>query len=183
MVGVGGQGIVLSSNILAAAAMNQGFDVKKSEIHGMSQRGGSVFSHIRYGKKVYSPVIPRRSADIILSLEQMEVLRWADYASEDCQIIYFNEKLLPAGITHYPLGVEDEIKRLFKNVCEVKPEDLKSKLDNVKSVNVALLGVLAGFIDIADSAWEKAINDFVPKGTADVNVKAFKAGRELIHKG
>ncbi|OGV51307.1 MAG: hypothetical protein A2017_20030 [Lentisphaerae bacterium GWF2_44_16] len=180
MVGVGGQGILLSSNILSSAALRDGFDVKKSEIHGMSQRGGSVFSHIRFGSIVYSPVISRRQADIILALEEMEVLRWIDYASEDCKIIFSRERILPAGTTSYPEGVEDEIRRLCPNVYPVCPDELKKKIENVKTLNVALLGILSDFVSISDASWQSAIKEFVPAATLESNLKAFQAGRNII---
>jgi len=179
MVGVGGQGIILSSNILSLAAMREGNDVKKSEIHGMSQRGGSVFSHIRFGEKVYSPVIPAGEVDILLSLEALETLRWAEYTSENTNVIYMKDHILPAGLETYPEGVEDEISKVFKNVKSIDPKDLKGKLENVKSTNVALLGMLSKHIPIKQASWEYAIEKCVPKGTFDVNLAAFETGKNL----
>jgi len=111
MVGVGGQGIVTSSDILTRAAMEAGQDAKKSEIHGMSQRGGSVFSHIRFGPRISSPVIPEGGADILFSLEQLETLRWLAYASADSTVICASAQISPAGVESYPSGVLEEIRR------------------------------------------------------------------------
>ena len=115
IVGVGGQGTILASNIVTQAAMNAGLDAKKSEIHGMSQRGGAVFSHVRFGKKVYSPVIAKGNVDVLISLEEMETLRWTEFLNKDSQLIVLNNRILPANTAEYPQGLTDKIKSQFNN--------------------------------------------------------------------
>ena len=117
MVGVGGQGIVLASDIMSEAAAAAGMDVKKSEIHGMSRRGGPVFAHVRFGQKVHSPVISQGEADVILAMEPMELLRWAPWAAPDAAAVYLDVPMMPVGVTAYPEGMEDDLRRLFPAWC------------------------------------------------------------------
>ena len=180
MVGVGGQGTVLSSNIISLAAMYDGYDVKKNEIHGMSQRGGSVCSHVRFGKKIYSAVIPMHEADVLLSLEEIETLRWLNYLKPDGKIICLKENILPTNVDEYPQGTAEFIKKNFANSCMVDPKELKVTLKNTKVLNVALLGVLSNTLKISDKSWKKAIIELTPKGTGELNIKAFETGRKLI---
>ncbi|MFA7231736.1 MAG: indolepyruvate oxidoreductase subunit beta [Victivallaceae bacterium] len=180
MIGVGGQGTVLSSNILSLAAMFDGHDVKKNEIHGMSQRGGSVFSHVRFGKKVYSPVIPEGEADVLFSLEEIETLRWLQFLKPDGSIICLDEKILPSNLNSYPEGTLEFLQQNYKNIHLVDPQILQKELNNVKVLNVALLGALSKLIDISGSSWIKAIREFVPAGTEELNIKAFEAGKQLL---
>lgn len=182
MVGVGGQGIILSSNIMSRAAMHEGLDVKKSEIHGMSQRGGSVFSHIRYGAKVWSPVIPRGQADVLLALEELEVLRWADHLAPDGQVIYLKNQMLPSNVEVYPEGVEAAIAKLPHRVLALDPEELVAKTQNKKTLNVAVLGALSRFVALQDSSWRAAIEDSAPAGTFELNITAFEAGKALTRQ-
>jgi indolepyruvate ferredoxin oxidoreductase, beta subunit len=180
MVGVGGQGTVLSSNIISLAAMFDGYDVKKSEIHGMSQRGGSVFSHVRFGEKVHSAVIPMHEADVLLALEEMETLRWLNYLKPDGKIICLKENILPTNVNEYPQGAAEFLKKNFANSCLVDPKELKATLKNTKVLNVALLGVLSNTLEISDESWKKAILELTPAGTGELNIKAFETGKQLI---
>jgi indolepyruvate ferredoxin oxidoreductase beta subunit len=182
MVGVGGQGIIMASDVFALAAMYSGNDVKKSEIHGMSQRGGSVFSHIRFGKKVHSPVISHGEADVLFSLEEMETLRWIEYASEDTDIICMKTRINPAMVETYPDGIEDEIRRLSNKVFFVDPKPLINQIENKKFLNVTLMGLVSGFVDFPMESWEKAIREKVPKGTFEGNWKAFETGKKLFRE-
>ncbi|MCK4906640.1 MAG: indolepyruvate oxidoreductase subunit beta [Spirochaetes bacterium] len=179
MVGVGGQGIILSSDIFAQAALNAGFDVKKSEIHGMSQRGGSVFSHIRFGEKVFSPVIPKGEADIIVAAEEMEILRWAAYASSDTKAVISQHRILPTGVETYPEDIRPAIDKHFADNIKVDVEMVKEKTGNMKFLNVVLMGIISNFLDLPHDAWQNAINDLVPKGTYDKNMEAFALGKSL----
>ena len=179
MVGVGGQGVILASDILAAAALTAGCDAKKSEIHGMSQRGGSVFSHVRFGKKIFSPVIPEGGADVLLSLELMETLRWTAFARAETEFIVLNEKILPANADSYPAGVEEEIQSLSPGALIMDPASLIEKIGDKKYLNVALCGVLAGKLALPEPAWREAVNAHVPAGTFEANWKAFGTGRAL----
>ncbi len=179
MVGVGGQGIILASDILAAAALEAGFDAKKSEIHGMSQRGGSVSSHVRFGGTVHSPVIEEGGADVLLSLELMETLRWISYANSGTGFIVLSEKITPANATEYPAGIEEEIRSLAPGARFIDPARLVETIGDKKYVNVALCGALAGTLDLPEPAWRRAVEAHVPRGTAEANWRAFIAGREL----
>lgn len=180
MVGVGGQGIVLSSDILSLAALRTGLDVKKSEIHGMSQRGGAVFSHVRFGEKVFSPTVPKGEAQILLALEKLEVLRWKDFAAKDCVVVYLKNEITPSTVKDYPTSVDDEIKALFPDALGLDPSSIKRETNNAKVLNVALLGAASTRLDLPREAWVSAIGELAPKGSADVNLMAFDIGvREL----
>ena len=178
MVGVGGQGIVLASDILAEAALLAGFDVKKSEIHGMSQRGGPVFSHVRFGTHVDSPVISTGSAHVLYALERMELLRWADYAGPDAVAVYFAQDVLPAGVEEYPDDLDDEIDRRFDSVVRLGARALRGRA-SPKVKNVALLGAVSAFVPLPDAAYAEAMAALVPEGTVEANRAGFALGREL----
>jgi len=152
MVGVGGQGIILASDILTRTAMEAGFDAKKSEIHGMSQRGGSVFSHIRFGKKVQSPVIPEGGADILFSLEEMETLRWLRYAGDRSLVVCLRTRILPANAEAYPEEIEGELRRRCARLVFLDPDELRKEVSHQKFLNVALLGVLSKHLELPDEA-------------------------------
>ena len=181
IIGVGGQGIILASDIITKAAMFAGFDAKKSEIHGMSQRGGSVFSHIRYGKKVHSPVIPEKEADVLISLEEMETLRWLDYLNDNSKIIFTRSQVLPLEVKEYPQGVPEELNKYNKNIITINPEDLIKKIGKPKFLNTAILGVASNFIRIDENSWKEAIKEEVPVGTFDENWEAFITGKNEVN--
>jgi len=177
MVGVGGQGIVLASDIISLAAMYAGHDVKKSEIHGMSQRGGSVFSHIRFGKKVYSPVVPAHEADILVSLEEMETLRWLSYVNRDTTIVFTKTRINPANVTEYPKHIEQEIQKHFHNSIVVDPSEISETRDSAKYLNTVILGLVSTYLDFSDDAWQQSIRESVPHGTYESNLAAFYMGK------
>ncbi len=177
MVGVGGQGTIMASNILAKAAMHAGLDAKKSEIHGMSQRGGSVFSHVRFGETIHSPTISHGEADVLLSLELMETLRWLSYARPETFILASEQQINPAEVKEYPAGVKEELTARASNVVFVNPKELKSRIENSKFANVALLGVLSTRTDLPKSAWKAAIEEIIPDQFVEGNWKAFEFGR------
>ncbi len=180
MVGVGGQGIITASDILSEAALLDGHDVKKSEIHGMSQRGGSVFSHIRYGEKIYSPTIKIGEADVLLSLEIVETLRWITYTSKNTKLIVSETKIQPQTVKEYPEGVIESLKKNFKDLYLIDPLVINKKNGDHRVLNTTLLGILSKLIDISDKSWEKAMEKLVPKGTYENNLKAFRLGKELF---
>ncbi|HOF00056.1 MAG TPA: indolepyruvate oxidoreductase subunit beta [Spirochaetota bacterium] len=180
IVGVGGQGIILASDIASKAAALAGFDSKKSEIHGMSQRGGSVFSHVRYGSKVYSPVIPLRQADILVSLEEMETVRWADFCSKDTIIILAKNRVAMPESKDYPENIEEALKKTFKNIITVDPKEIVQKIGKPKFFNVALLGAVSNYTKIDEPSWKKAIEEEVPAGAFDENWNAFSIGKSVI---
>lgn len=183
VVGVGGQGTLLTSRILGNLAIHSGYDVKLSEVHGMSQRGGSVVTHIRYGKKVYSPLVEVGKADVILAFEKMEALRWRHYLKKDGIIIVNTQEIDPMpviiGAAKYP---DDVIEQLQQNENKVIVADALSearKIGNFRVVNTVLLGLLAKNMDVDVLTWEEAIKQTVPPKTVEVNIKAFQAGYVL----
>ncbi len=186
LVGVGGQGIVLASEIMSEFFKRQGYDVKKSEVHGMAQRGGIVSSHVRIGKKVFSPMIEKGNADIMLSFEKMETLRWLYYVKKDGIIVSSNVKMVPpivsTGAFEYPEDVEE---RVLKERPDAKMLDIVSalkELGNDKVTNVIMIGALSTMFDFEPEKWLEVIKEAVPKKVVDVNVKAFQKGRDLMGK-
>ncbi|MFZ0530293.1 MAG: indolepyruvate oxidoreductase subunit beta [Propionicimonas sp.] len=178
MVGVGGQGIVLAGDLLAEAAAIAGWDVKKSEIHGMSRRGGPVFSHVRFGERVHSAVIPEGAADVILAMEPMELLRWAPWCAEGAAACYLAAPLLPVGVTAYPEGLHDDIARLFPRVVRVELASIRRTVPQ-KVRNTALLGAASVFIPLAAEHFAAALAALSPRGTGEANQAAFDLGRAL----
>jgi len=178
MVGVGGQGIILASDILAEAAMLAGLDAKKSEVHGMSQRGGPVFSHVRFGEAVHSPVIGKGEADVLYSLERMELLRWAGWARPGASAVYADTDMPPAGTAAYPAGLDAEIAARFGRVVRFDSRATRAEI-NPKAKNVALLGAVSMLLPLPLDAYRAAIADLVPAGTQDANLAAFDAGRRI----
>ena len=180
IVGVGGQGTLLASRILGNVAIKQGYDVKVSEVHGMSQRGGSVVTYVKYGDKVYSPVVAEGDADIIMSFEELEALRWLSYLKMDGTILCNTQKLDPmpviTGAAEYPKGVLDTIEAKGAKVVRVDALDMALKSGNAKAVNVVLIGVLASQMDIDKNVWLEVIEETVPAKFLEVNKKAFELG-------
>ncbi|MCT4542458.1 MAG: indolepyruvate oxidoreductase subunit beta [Vallitalea sp.] len=184
VVGVGGQGTLLTSRILGNLAIHLGYDVKLSEVHGMSQRGGSVVTHIRYGDKVYSPLVEVGKADIIIAFEKMEALRWRHFLKKDGVIIVNTQEIDPMpviiGAADYP---EDTINQLHQEENKVIVVDALKEarnLGNFRVVNTILLGILAKSMDVDKKNWEEAIGHTVPSKTIDINIKAFNAGYNLL---
>lgn len=180
LVGVGGQGIVLSSDILAEAAVLSGLDVKKSEIHGMSRRGGPVFSHVRFGEVVHSPVIPTGAADLILAMEPMELLRWAPWAHAGAAACYLSAPILPVGVQAYPDGLEEELARLFPRLVRIELASIRRSVP-LKVRNTALLGAASVFLPLDHDSFAAAITALAPRGSAEANQAAFDTGRDLAH--
>lgn len=184
MVGVGGQGTVLSSNIVCDVALANGFDVKKkSEIHGMAQRGGSVVTHIRVGDEVFSPTIPDHGADVIVSFERMEFLRYMDYHKEDTTLILNTQVIAPMtvadGTLEYPEEKVVETKKKFKNIYETNAISKAMEIGNPKIAGMIVLGILAKNVPFKKEAWEQAIRDRVPPKTIEMNLKAFDTGYNI----
>ncbi len=178
MVGVGGQGIVLASDVLAEAAALAGHDVKKSEIHGMSRRGGPVFSHVRFGEKVHSAVIDEGTADVIVAMEPMELLRWAPWAHAGADACYLDQPLLPVGVEAYPADVRPEIERIFGRVVRVELAAIRRSVP-AKVRNTALLGAASLFFPLPEQQLRAAVELLAPRGSAEANLAAFDAGRSL----
>jgi len=182
IVGVGGQGVLLASELLGEAALESGYDVKKSEVHGMAQRGGVVYSHIRLGDKIYSPLIREGHVDVILAFEQAEAQRWVHYLRDAGTIIVNHFKLIPPIASmkgfDYPADAIDSVKKRVKNVKVINAAQTAERLGNLHLINTVLLGVLSMSLDISPEIWEKVIRQWVPKGTEELNIKAFLEGRK-----
>lgn len=182
-VGVGGQGTILASNILSKGLVDAGFDVKMSEVHGMAQRGGSVSTQVRFGKKVYSPLISEGEADIILAFEKIEAARWLNYLNPDGYLIINNYEIYPttvlSGLAEYPTDIISRIKEKTKNSILVDAAQKAIELGNPKVQNMILLGVLTGLLDIKEIDWIKIIKSFLPEKILDINLKAFEIGLNM----
>ena len=184
IVGVGGQGTLLASRILGSVLGTAGYEVKVSEVHGMSQRGGSVVTYIRYGEKVYSPVIEKGQADMIVSFEQLEAARYVSYLKKDGTIITNTQKISPmpviTGAAEYPDGIIDKIKAMGINIIAVDALSAAEKAGSAKAVNVVLMGVLSKVLPgIELDAWKKAVEKCVTAKVIEINEKAFDLGRDL----
>jgi len=179
---VGGQGVVLASAILSEVALSAGYDVKKSEVHGMSQRGGVVSSHVRIGKKVFSPLIPNGQADVILAFEQAEGLRWAHELKSGGWMIVNAQKLVPPIAVdkkyQYPEDALQQLKKGADNLHVLDAAQMAESLGNARLANTVLLGALSKALKIDEKVWREVIGRRVPKGTAEANLKAFEAGKE-----
>ena len=182
IVGVGGQGSVLASKLLGNLLTSQGYDVKVSEVHGMSQRGGSVVTYVRYGDKVYSPVIDKGQADFIVSFELLEAARWIEYLSPEGQIVTSTQQVDPmpviTGAMNYPENLLAEIKNTGAKVDALDCLKLAEQAGSSKAVNLVLLGRLSHyFTDIKPESWQEAITACVPAKFLELNRKAFELGR------
>ncbi len=180
IVGVGGQGTLLASRILGNAVISEGYDVKVSEVHGMSQRGGSVVTYVRYGEKVNSPIIDKSGADIILAFEELEALRALPFLKKDGKIIVNTQNIDPmpviTGAAAYPEHIIDSLKAAGADVTAVDALDLAIKAGNMKSVNVVLIGVMAKNTAIPENVWRDTIKSTVPEKFLEANLKAFELG-------
>lgn len=182
ITGVGGQGTLLASELLAMAALESGLDVKKSEVHGMAQRGGSVVSQVRLGKKVYSPLIASGDADVLLAFEKAEALRYASVLQPD-GVVLVNDLEIPSstvlsGEDTYPEGAEDVLRKIAAKVLVVPGAKLAKEIGNPRVLNVVLLGVLSKLLPLAPEAWPEVIRKRVPAKFVDLNLAAFAKGRQ-----
>ena len=179
IVGVGGQGTLLASRILGNTVINEGFDVKVSEVHGMSQRGGSVVTYVKYGEKVYSPIIDKGEADIILAFELLEAYRALPFLKKGGKMIVNTQSIDPmpviTGAAEYPQNIEDKLSGAVDTVL-VDALSLAEKAGNSKAVNVVLIGVMAKASDIPYEKWIETIKTTVPPKFLDINLKAFELG-------
>ncbi|HLO26101.1 MAG TPA: indolepyruvate oxidoreductase subunit beta [Geobacteraceae bacterium] len=183
LVGVGGQGILLASEILSETFMLAGYDVKKSEIHGMSQRGGSVVSHVRYGKEIFSPIVPDGEGDILFGFEILETYRCLPLLKKSASVIA-NDLCIPppavlSGQERYPDDLAGKISALLPDFLLVDGLKLATEAGNPRSANTVLLGAVSRRLDIPEECWLKALKKMVPPKAFDVNRKAFQAGRNL----
>ena len=180
--GVGGQGILLASEITAYSLLAAGFDAKKSEVHGMAQRGGSVTAQLRYGDKVYSPLIEPGRADIQVAFEMMEAVRYLPYLHKDSRVIVNTQKILPpsvaTGKTAYPEAVLDNLTEHGISVVCVDAFGLAREAGEVRTANIVIVGALSVFLPVEAAVYEQVIKTRVPEKFREVNLRAFAAGRK-----
>jgi indolepyruvate ferredoxin oxidoreductase, beta subunit len=183
MVGVGGQGILLGAQIAARAALLGGHDVKTNEVHGMAQRGGSVIAQIRYGKKVYSPLVSMGTAQVLASLERIEALRFSDYLAPDGLAVVSSQAIVPVTVSSgkaiYPDDAEARLKAAFKRLAYIDAVGVAERICEARAANVVLLGALSTALDLPRDCWEKAIKECVKPKFQEINRKAFDEGVRL----
>lgn len=179
VVGVGGQGTLLTSRIIGKTALSSGYDVKLSEVHGMAQRGGSVVTFVRYGKNVYEPVVEVGQADVIISFEKLEALRYAHYLKKDGVLIVNDFEINPmtvvTGVAEYPENIIETLKKSHK-VYTIDAQKVALELGNPKVLNTVVLGFSAKHLGFTENEWLNIIEKTVPAKTVDLNKKAFIAG-------
>lgn len=184
LVGVGGQGILVASEIISEALMLAGFDVKKSEVHGMAQRGGSVVSHVRFGTKVYSPIIPEGEADILVGFELLEAYRYLPLMKKSAGIVVNNLMINPPSVStgeeSYPEGLPEKISKAYPESIFIDGIELAKQAGNAKTANTVLLGALSVLSGTVQKFWLGAIEKMVPAKTLEVNKKAFELGKSSI---
>ncbi len=182
IVGVGGQGSLLASKLLGHLLLTRGYDVKVSEVHGMSQRGGSVVTYVRYGDRVYSPIIDKGEADLIVSFEQLEAARWLSFLKPDGTIVTNTQKTDPmpviTGATTYPESLIEKMQAAGVNVDAIDALSLAEQAGSSKAVNLVLMGRLSKYFDFPAEAWQEAIEACVPAKFLDLNRRAFALGCE-----
>ncbi|MDO5411653.1 MAG: indolepyruvate oxidoreductase subunit beta [Lachnospiraceae bacterium] len=181
IVGVGGQGSLLASKLLGHLLLTQGYDVKVSEVHGMSQRGGSVVTYVRFGEKVYSPIIDKGEADFIVSFEKLEAARWVEYLKEGGRIVVNTQEIDPMpviiGAAAYPENLIEKMENLGVQVDAMDCLSLAEQAGSAKAVNIVLMGRLSRYFDIPEETWKEAIKACVPERFVELNLKAFELGR------
>lgn len=184
LVGVGGQGTLLASEVISRVGMLSGMDVKKSEVHGMAQRGGSVVSEVRIGEKVYSPIIPVGETDYLISFELVESLRYADAVAPGGVALVNRQTIIPvtvsSGLQTWPDDIEERIAHAYKNHKIINALQMARELGNIRTVNIIMTGALSRLMDIEQPVWEQALSELVPAKHKDINLKAFAAGRDVI---
>lgn len=180
IVGVGGQGTLLTGRIIGNYAMSKGYDVKMSEVHGMAQRGGSVVMQVKYGDKVYSPLVELGEADIIFAFEKLEALRYLPYLKKDGVIISNTQEIDPMpvvmGMVKYPEDILEQIKAACTHTCFIDALSIAHEIGNVKVVNMIMIGAYAAYIGDSIDEWEEIVEKTVPKHTIDMNKEALKRG-------
>ena len=188
IAGVGGQGTILASDIMAEVGMLAGYDVKKTDVLGLAIRGGSVISHIRWGEKVDAPMSMRGKVDYLLAFEPIEALRQIEFLNRGSTIVFNEYKISPvtvsSGLATYPADnvIEKALKDSAKNIYSINATNKAVEIGSVKTMNVMMLGSLSPFLDINTEIWEKAIKKFVPERFKEINLKAFHSGREIMKK-
>ena len=184
--GVGGQGTILASNILGEVFLRAGYDVKKSEVHGMAQRGGDVTTHFRFGKKVYSPLIKYGDVDFLISFELLEAARYINWVKPEGKVIINKQEILPPTVSlgqmAYPNNIEKTFKKYFRNhVWIVNGQEIARKLGNIQAANVVLVGAFSNFFpEIKEEQWTNAIKELLAAKLHELNLRAFHEGRKAL---
>ena len=182
LAGVGGQGVLLGSEVLAEVAALAGCEVKKSEVHGMAQRGGSVVSHLRFGSEVFSPLIARGAADYLVSFERLETLRYLDFLHQGSVVLVNNQQILPlpvsVGKAAYPLDIEARLRATGVRSCFVDGHAIALAAGNAKAVNAVILGALSRIMSFDTGLWAEALRHQIPPRLLELNLRAFALGRE-----
>ncbi|MBQ7817744.1 MAG: indolepyruvate oxidoreductase subunit beta [Oscillospiraceae bacterium] len=183
IVGVGGQGSLLASKLLGRMLLQKGYDIKVSEVHGMSQRGGSVVTYVRFGDKVYSPVIDKGEADFIVSFELLEAARWTEYLKPGGKIVVNTQEISPmpviTGAAEYPQGLVEQMKAAGLDVDAIDALALAQQAGSAKAVNIVLMGHLSRCFDFAEEEWLETIENCVPAKFLELNKTAFRLGRNI----
>ena len=184
IAGVGGQGVLLVSEILAEVCMDMGFDVKKSEVHGMAQRGGSVVSHVRYGAVIHSPLIEKGTADVLVAFEELEALRWSPYLKPDGLIIVNRQEILPlpvaVGLQKYPREIIARLRKRAAQIVAIDGSLIAQQVGSVRAVNIALLGALTAFLGLDSTRIRRVLRTKLPPRTLKANLDAFTKGWKLL---
>ncbi len=184
LVGVGGQGILLASQIIARAAIASGHDVKTNEVHGMAQRGGSVVAQVRYGEHVYSPLVPEGTAQVLASMERIEALRFAGYLAPDGLAVVSSQAIIPvtvsSGQAAYPADVEDRLRATFTRLAWIDAIGVAEKLCDSRVANVIILGALSTALPLSRECWSEAIAQCVKPAYRELNMRAFEEGKTLV---
>ena len=183
--GVGGQGILLASELTAYAQLEAGFDVKKSEVHGMAQRGGSVEAHLRYGERIYSPLIDPGTADILVAFEILEAVRYLPYLHKDSAVVVNTQKILPPAVAmgkaSYPADILDELTSRGINVVALDAFSVAREVGELRTANVAMVGAMSNFLSVNKQVFLDVIETRVKEAFRDVNKQAFELGRKLVY--
>ncbi len=192
IVGVGGQGVILVSKVLAALAQSKGFEVKQSEVHGMAKRGGTVYSHVRFGPQVWSPTTPKGEVDILVALEWAEGLRWLPWLKPDTGMLVCDTQRIvppfaclnrqPGAALRYSRETPEQVREHVAEGHAIDATVIAAALGNERAANVVLLGALSTALDFAADDWERLLAEFVPKKTVEINLQAFREGRRWIER-
>jgi indolepyruvate ferredoxin oxidoreductase beta subunit len=181
--GVGGQGILLASEVTAYSLLAAGMDVRKSEVHGMAQRGGSVTAHLRFGSKVYSPLISPGEADIVVAFEMLEAVRYLPYMHSNSKVIVNTHKIYPPAVAtgkmSYPENVLDELAGHDIHTKELDAFEIASRVGEVRAVNIVMVGVLSTYLPVEEKVYIDVMHERIPERFRDVNIKAFQEGRKM----
>ena len=186
IVGVGGQGTLLASRILGSVLIGQGYDVKMSEVHGMSQRGGSVVTYVKFGEKVYSPLVDLGEADYIIAFERLEGARWISYLKEGGTLMINDRRISPmpviTGAMEYPSEIVEKLRSKGTKVIACDALSMAIESGNAKSVNVVMIGILSALTEFSEEVWQAALTECVKPKFLELNKKAFSLGREYAQK-